>query len=116
MDLLQLAQITYVKSQTARLFWEAGFRSVGAIAAANVNDIVPVLFQVFQFKLESNPVFGLTQCQAQPKTIRLDLIDERNNQQKLHTKAEIILKSANRLWGKSSFFNLTKNPETYSNN
>lgn len=45
-DLLELAQVTHVKSWTARLLWENGFQSVRALAAADAKDIVPVLIMV----------------------------------------------------------------------
>jgi hypothetical protein len=38
--------VTYIKSRTARIFWDNGYKSVGAVAAANVYDLVPVLLQV----------------------------------------------------------------------
>lgn len=46
-DLLEMAQVTHVKSWTARLLWENGFRSVRALADADAKDIVPVLIMVF---------------------------------------------------------------------
>lgn len=45
-DLLEMAQVTFVKSRTARLLWENGFRSVRALAEADPKDIVPVLMMV----------------------------------------------------------------------
>jgi replicative superfamily II helicase len=42
-DLLEMAQVTFVKSRTARILWENGFRSVRALAEADPKDIVPVL-------------------------------------------------------------------------
>jgi replicative superfamily II helicase len=45
-DLLEMAQVTFVKSRTARLLWENGFRSVQALAEADPKDIVPVLMMV----------------------------------------------------------------------
>ena len=45
-DLLDLARITYVKSRTARVLWENGFRSVRSVAEAAVGEIVPVLLLV----------------------------------------------------------------------
>lgn len=45
-DLLSLAQITYIKSRTARVFWENGFKTVGSLAAADAKDILPVLLLV----------------------------------------------------------------------
>jgi replicative superfamily II helicase len=45
-DLLALAQITFVKSRTARVFWDNGYRTVAAIANADPNELVPILMQV----------------------------------------------------------------------
>lgn len=45
-DLLEMAQVTFVKSRTARLLWENGFRSVRALAEADPKDVVPVLMMV----------------------------------------------------------------------
>lgn len=45
-DLLELAKITFVKSRTARVFYDNGFKSVAAIASADPNELVPILMQV----------------------------------------------------------------------
>jgi hypothetical protein len=45
-DLLEMAQVAFVKSWTARLLWENGFRSVRALAEADAKDIVPALMMV----------------------------------------------------------------------
>jgi DNA polymerase theta len=45
-DLLDLAQIAFVKSRTARVFWENGLRSVRAVAEAEPKDLIPILMQV----------------------------------------------------------------------
>lgn len=79
-DLLALAQVTFIKSRTARIFWDNGFKTVGAIANAQVKDIVPVLLM------------------AQPKKLRLGDEDDRKYQEKLRLKAEVICKSAGRVW------------------
>ena len=79
-DLLALAKVTFIKSRTARIFWENGFKTVGAIANAQVKDIVPVLLI------------------AQPKKLRLEDEDDRKYEQKLMLKAEVICKSAERVW------------------
>lgn len=100
-DLLALAQITYVKSRTARIFWENGFRTVGAIAIADPSDLVPVLLQVGAENLMV--VLSSNQQQAQPRKPRLHPDDEEKFQQKLQLKAEIISKSASRIWGRSFF-------------
>ena len=45
-DLLDLAKIAYVKSRTARAFWENGLKSVRAVAEAEPADLMPILLQV----------------------------------------------------------------------
>ncbi|PMD31140.1 P-loop containing nucleoside triphosphate hydrolase protein [Hyaloscypha variabilis F] len=81
-DLLALAKVTYIKSRTARIFWENGFKSVAAVAAADVKDILPVLLL------------------AQPRKPRLNPEEEEKYISKLKVKAEIISKSANYIWEK----------------
>lgn len=46
LDLLELAKITFVKSRTARVFWDNGLRSVAAVANADPKELVPILLQV----------------------------------------------------------------------
>ncbi|KAE8441615.1 hypothetical protein EG329_004624 [Mollisiaceae sp. DMI_Dod_QoI] len=79
-DLLSLAKITYIKSRTARVFLENGFKSVAALAAADVNDILPILLM------------------AQPKKPKLASHDEEKYLEKLKSKAAIILASASKTW------------------
>ncbi|KAH9219076.1 hypothetical protein DL95DRAFT_434033 [Leptodontidium sp. 2 PMI_412] len=81
-DLLALAEITFVKSRTARVFWENGFKTVAAIAAADVKDIWPVLLQ------------------AQPKKLKLSGPEEEKYCEKLINKANVISACATRLWEK----------------
>jgi DNA polymerase theta len=45
-DLLEMAQVTYVKGWTARLLRDNGFRNLRALAEANPKDVVPVLMMV----------------------------------------------------------------------
>ncbi|KAI4601492.1 hypothetical protein KJ359_011621 [Pestalotiopsis sp. 9143b] len=68
-DLLELAKITFVKSRTARVFYDNGFKSVASIANADPMELVPVLMQ-----------------------------DEVKYGEKLLAKAKVIADSANRLW------------------
>ncbi|CAG9971672.1 unnamed protein product [Clonostachys byssicola] len=79
-DLLELAKIPFVKSRTARVFWESGFRTVGAIANADPSELVPVLLQ------------------AQPHKLRQKGKDNKKYEEKLLAKAEVISSAANRLW------------------
>ena len=45
-DLLELAKIPFVKSRTARVLWENGFKSLMAVAETDPKDLVPVLLLV----------------------------------------------------------------------
>lgn len=45
-DLLELAQVTFVKSRTARLLWENGLKTLRTLAEADAKDLVPVLMMV----------------------------------------------------------------------
>lgn len=79
-DLLALAKVTFIKSRTARVFYENGFKTVAAIANADPKELVPVLMQ------------------AQPSKVRLKTKDEQKYEEKLLAKAKVIADSANRLW------------------
>ncbi|CAM1506524.1 Fc.00g061650.m01.CDS01 [Cosmosporella sp. VM-42] len=79
-DLLALARIPFIKSRTARVFWESGFRTVAAIANADPKELLPVLMQ------------------AQPNKIRIKGKDSGKYEEKLLVKAKVISDSANRLW------------------
>lgn len=45
-DLLELAKLPYVKGFTARVFWEGGLKSIGAVAESDIDDILPLLIKV----------------------------------------------------------------------
>ncbi|QSZ29948.1 hypothetical protein DSL72_004466 [Monilinia vaccinii-corymbosi] len=79
-DLLALAEITFIKSRTARIFWDNGYRTVGAIAGADSKELIPVLLM------------------AQPRKLRLASDDEEKFHAKLLAKAAKIVESANRIW------------------
>ena len=79
-DLLDLAKIPFVKSRTARVFWENGYKGLRAVAEAEAKDLLPILLL------------------AQPKKSRLDGEGEAKYYQKLLLKAEVIVGAANRLW------------------
>lgn len=81
-DLLALAKITFVKSRTARVFWDNGLQSIAAVANADPQELVPLLLQ------------------AQPNKLRLEAKDEERYKEKLLNKAKVIADSANRLWRK----------------
>ncbi|KAL9030231.1 MAG: hypothetical protein Q9196_001625 [Gyalolechia fulgens] len=46
-DLLELARIPFVKSRTARVFWENGMQSLRAVAEAEAKELVPLLLLVY---------------------------------------------------------------------
>jgi DNA polymerase theta len=79
-DLLELSKITFVKSRTARVFWDNGFKTVAAVANADPSELVPVLMQ------------------AQPTKVRFATRDEEKYAEKLLAKAKVIADSANRIW------------------
>ncbi|EFW99536.1 DNA-directed DNA polymerase [Grosmannia clavigera kw1407] len=79
-DLLALAKIAFVKSRTARVFWENGFKTVATVANTDPRELVPVLMQAQASKV---------------------LFEDRNDdkfQETLLEKARIITESANRIW------------------
>lgn len=45
-DLLEMAKVTFVKSWTARMLWENGFKNVRALAEADPKDLIPILMMV----------------------------------------------------------------------
>ena len=79
-DLLDLAKIPFVKSRTARVFWENGYKGLRAVAEAEAKDLLPILLL------------------AQPRKSRLDAEGEAKYHQKLLLRAEVIVGAANRLW------------------
>ncbi|KAL1841295.1 hypothetical protein VTJ49DRAFT_7240 [Mycothermus thermophilus] len=79
-DLLALAKITFVKSRTARILWDNGFKTVASIANADPQELLPVLMQ------------------AQPNKVKLGATDEQKLCDKLLLKAKVMVDSANRLW------------------
>ncbi|ERF70155.1 hypothetical protein EPUS_00342 [Endocarpon pusillum Z07020] len=81
-DLLEMAQVTHVKSRMARILWENGFKSVRALAEAEAKDLVPVMMLAQSRKLRM-------QGEARDKLMLA-----------LKQKAEVIVGSANRLWGR----------------
>ncbi|KAF6526855.1 hypothetical protein HZS61_009899 [Fusarium oxysporum f. sp. conglutinans] len=79
-DLLALAKIPFIKSRTARVFWENGFRTVATIANADPTELLPILMQ------------------AQPNKIRLKGKDNEKYEEKLLVKAKVISDAASKIW------------------
>ncbi|KAJ5121824.1 Helicase C-terminal [Penicillium atrosanguineum] len=82
-DLLEMAQVTFVKSWTARLLRDNGFKNLRALAEADPKDLVPVLMMVNPRKAQKSQLYpGEAEKFAA----------------KLLTKAETIITSANKIW------------------
>ncbi|TGJ80043.1 hypothetical protein E0Z10_g8731 [Xylaria hypoxylon] len=79
-DLLALAKVTFIKSRTARVFYDNGFKTVASLANADPKELLPILMQ------------------AQPTKLRVKSKDEQKYEEKLLAKAQVIADSANRLW------------------
>lgn len=45
-DLLELAKIPFIKSRTARVFWENGLKGLRTVAEADPKELVPILLMV----------------------------------------------------------------------
>jgi DNA polymerase theta len=80
MDLLELAKVTFIKSRTARIFWENGFRTIASLANADPSDLLPILMQ------------------AQPNKLRVKGNNDSQYEEKLLAKANVISASANKIW------------------
>lgn len=87
-DLLEMAQVVFVKSRMARVLWENGFRSVRALAESRPEDLMPVMMQAQGRKAK-------VQGEAAAKLVA-----------KLMEKAEVVVSSANRLWEKQQLVEL----------
>ncbi|KAG5943895.1 hypothetical protein E4U53_006987 [Claviceps sorghi] len=79
-ELLALSKVPFIKSRTARVFFDNGYRSVAALANANPSDLVPVLMQ------------------AQPNKLRTKSQKDEMMEKKMLAKAQVISTAANRLW------------------
>ncbi|CAG8072909.1 unnamed protein product [Penicillium salamii] len=82
-DLLEMAQVTFVKSWTARLLRENGFKNLRALAEAEPKDLIPILKM-------ANP----------RKAHKIDLYPSESERYtaKLKEKAEIMIAHANKIW------------------
>lgn len=79
-DLLEMAQVTFVKSRMARMFWENGFKSIRALAEADAQALLPVMIQ------------------AQGRKMKLQGDAAAKFRAKMLARAEVIVNSASRLW------------------
>ncbi|KAJ5746681.1 Helicase C-terminal [Penicillium odoratum] len=82
-DLLEMAQVTFVQSWTARLLRDNGFRNLRALAEANPKDLVPVLMMVNARKTQKSQLYPTEAERYAAKLLK---------------KAETIVASANKIW------------------
>ncbi|KAK9849842.1 Helicase [Penicillium brevicompactum] len=82
-DLLEMAQVTFVKSWTARLLRENGYKNLRALADAEVKDLIPILKMANPRKAQKN---------------ELSVAESERYTAKLRDKAEIIIAHANKIW------------------
>ncbi|OQE39200.1 hypothetical protein PENCOP_c007G04315 [Penicillium coprophilum] len=82
-DLLEMAQVTFVKSWTARLLRDNGFRNLRALAEAEPKDLVPVLMMANPRKAQKSQLYPT-------ETERYSA--------KLLIKAETIVAHAMKIW------------------
>lgn len=87
-DLLEMAQVTHVKSRMARILWENGFKSVRGLAEAEAKDLVPVMML------------------AQSSRLRMQGESREKLVSALRGKAEVMVASANRLWQRQQLLEL----------
>ncbi|RPB20263.1 P-loop containing nucleoside triphosphate hydrolase protein [Terfezia boudieri ATCC MYA-4762] len=80
-DLMELVKLPFVKSYTARMIYNAGLRSIAAVAAAEANNLILILEA------------------AQPQRLRLKIEEEGMLRKRLQDRAERIIKAARRLHG-----------------
>ena len=80
-DLLEMAQVAFVKSRMARILWENGFKSVRMLAEATVEDLVPIMMLAQRKKWKGGGK------EAEEKL-----------REKTKEKAEVIVGSAARVW------------------
>ena len=81
-DLLELAQIPFVKSRTARVLWENGYRQLAQVAEADVEGVAQVLLL------------------AQPKRRKTTGEAEGGYVKKIRERAEVVVSTAGRLWAR----------------
>ncbi|KAL2863887.1 DEAD/DEAH box helicase [Aspergillus lucknowensis] len=92
-DLLEMAQVTYVKGWTARLLRDNGFRNLRALAEADPKDVVPVLMMLVLKRIlwrKVNP--------RKTQRNQLHPTEAERYAKKLLAKAEAIVASASKIW------------------
>lgn len=97
-DLLEMAQVTFVKGRMARLLYENGFKSIRSLSEADAKkDILPIMLSISGWKLKQMER-EIVQHQHEPenaeKVNELYAVRRNKLEEKLLRKAEIMVKSA----------------------
>ena len=98
-DLLEMAQVTFVKGRMARLLYENGFKSVRALSEADAKkDILPIMMSISGWKLKQieRDVNKEMESDSEGKGRPDDLYELRRTkfEEKLLGKAEVMVRSA----------------------
>ena len=98
-DLLEMAQVTFVKGRMARLLYESGFKSVRALSEADAKkDILPIMMSVSGWKLKQieRDVSKEVESESEGKGRPDDMYEMRKKklEEKLLRKAEVMVRSA----------------------
>jgi len=100
-DLLEMAQVTFVKGRMARLLYESGFKSVRALSEADAKkDILPIMMSVSGWKLKQiereviRESEGESGIEGQAKPGDLFAMRRKKLEEKLLGKAEVMVRSA----------------------
>jgi len=79
-DLIDLARLPFVKSFTARMFWECGLKNVEMVAKEGMEKVLEAIVK------------------AQPKRLRLGEGERQKVASRLRERAEVVVRAAERLW------------------
>ncbi|KAK5950471.1 hypothetical protein OHC33_008414 [Knufia fluminis] len=96
-DLLEMAQVTFVKGRMARLLYENGFKSVRALSEADAKkDILPIMMGISGWKLKQiqRDVNRSAAEEGDAEAGDLYEMRKRKLEEKLLRKAEIMVRSA----------------------
>jgi replicative superfamily II helicase len=99
-DLLELAQIPFVKGRTARVLWENGYKGVRGVAEASPDELVSVLRLAMPWRRAKGAGGGngAGQKTGAGQVMGWELDSEDGSARKLHDLAEVIVRMASRLW------------------
>lgn len=99
-DLLELAQVTFVKGRMARLLYENGFKSVRMLADADPKkDILPLLLMLSGYKLRGKKRKSMEENEGDDaEAARAFELRRSKLEEKLEGQAEVMVRSAGAIW------------------